>query len=269
MKLSVITINYNNASGLQRTIESVISQGYTDMEYIVIDGGSTDRSVEIIKNNESYISKWISEKDTGIYNALNKGIKMATGDYLLFLNSGDHFYTNDVLVKNNQYLTDYDLVAFDIHVYGQGYDQIKAHPNKPKFSFLFEDTFAHQSVLIKRELFDNVGLYDETLKIVADWKFFIHAIIFHKASYLAVHEVLSTYYLDGISSGGEGSLIRDQERKNVLSNEFSFFYDDYVNAEQNKNLLNMNRFKMLQQLEQSNIGRKISSMILRILTKIV
>lgn len=269
MRLSIITINYNNSSGLEKTIKSVMSQNYTDMEYIVIDGGSTDQSVDIIKKYESGIAYWISEKDNGIYNALNKGIKVATGDYLLFLNSGDHFYGNDVLLKNEWHLTDFELIAFDIHVFGQGYDQINKHPDKLKFSFLFEETFAHQSVFIKRDLFDKVGLYDETLKIVSDWKFFIHAITFHQATYKTVHEVLSTYYLDGISSSGEGSSIRSKERENVLSKEFFLFNDDYIKAKENQKLMDMNRFKMLQQLEKTNLGRKISSGVLRILTKIV
>lgn len=268
-KISIISINYNNAIGLQRTIESVKAQNYSDMEYIIVDGGSTDKSVDIIKENEAFIDKWVSEKDNGIYNALNKGIQMATGDYLLFLNSGDHFYNSDVLNKNQYHIRGKDLIAFDIHVFGQGFDQINKHPDELKFSFLFEETLAHQSVFIKKSLFYKVGLYDETLKIVADWKFFIQAVVSHHCTYKSIHEVLSTYYLDGISSGAEGTFIRKNERKSVLKSEFSLFYDDYVNANKNQQLLNMNRFKMLQELEKSFFGRKFSSLVLRIMTKIV
>lgn len=259
MKLSVITINYNNASGLQRTIESVVAQQYSNMEYIVVDGGSTDESLEIIKHHEKFINKWVSEKDNGIYNALNKGIKMATGDYLLFLNSGDHFYDSAVLNKYHHHIEKEDLIAFDIHVLGQGFDQINKHPDDLRFSYLFEETFAHQSVFIKKKLFDRVGLYDETLKIVADWKFFIHAIVFHKASYKAFHEVLSTYYLDGISSSGKGTLLRKQERIKIIETDFQLFYCDFKELR----LLKTNRFKMLTEIEKSSVGQKIVSLFFR------
>ena len=86
MKLSIITINYNNAIGLKKTIESIVEQTYHEFEYIVIDGGSNDDSKKVILENQNNISDWCSEKDAGIYNAMNKGILKATGEYLLFLN---------------------------------------------------------------------------------------------------------------------------------------------------------------------------------------
>jgi glycosyltransferase involved in cell wall biosynthesis len=99
IKLSIITINYNNRDGLEKTIRSVIDQRFTDFEFIVIDGGSTDGSVDNIRKYENKINYWCSEKDAGIYNAQNKGIKKAKGEYCLFLNSGDFLYNEDVLNK--------------------------------------------------------------------------------------------------------------------------------------------------------------------------
>lgn len=99
MKLSIITINLNNKDGLEKTIESVVSQTFTDYEFIIIDGGSTKGDVELIKEYENKISYWVSEKDSGIYNAQNKGIKQARGEYLYFLNSGDALYENTTLEK--------------------------------------------------------------------------------------------------------------------------------------------------------------------------
>ncbi len=261
-KLSIITINYNNALGLQKTVESVISQRYLDMEYIIVDGGSTDNSIDIIKEYEAFIDKWVAEKDKGIYNALNKGIKMATGDYLLFLNSGDHFYNSDVLINNVHHINSKDLIVFDIHLYGLGYDYIHSHPDELQFSFLFEETFAHQSVFIKRSLFDKIGLYDETLKVVSDWKFFIYAIA-SGATYICIHNVLSTFYFGGISSTAEGISIRKAERENVLKNEFSLYYKDYKFLQEQKQILNTNRFKLLSQIEKSTIARKIVSLFFR------
>lgn len=96
MKLSIITINYNNREGLRKTIESVVAQTTREFEYIVIDGGSTDGSVDVIKEFSDYIDYWVSEPDKGIYNAMNKGVKVAHGDYCQFLNSGDWLYDSNV-----------------------------------------------------------------------------------------------------------------------------------------------------------------------------
>ena len=108
MRLSIITVNYNNKDGLQKTIDSVISQTFKDFEWIVIDGGSTDGSRELIEKNKNYFSFWCSEHDKGVYNAMNKGIVHAKGEYLNFMNSGDCFVSNKVLEKifSNDYTND-------------------------------------------------------------------------------------------------------------------------------------------------------------------
>lgn len=266
-KLSIITINYNNALGLQKTIESVVSQSFTDFEFVIVDGGSSDESCEIIKKYESKVSKWISEKDNGIYHALNKGIQLATGEYLLFLNSGDILYHNEVLKNNFNHLDGTAIISFDIHIQGQGIDQIIQHPDQMHFSFLFDVTLAHQSTIIQKKLFDQIGLYDESLKIVSDWKFFIEAITNHKASYKAVHDVLAFYFLDGISSSSEGSFLRKKERDIVLKNDFKLFYSDYMKANEMKQIFELNRYKMLTKLENTYAGRKTASLILHIVTK--
>ena len=94
MKLSIITINYNDAKGLRKTFDSIKNQTCHEFEYIVVDGGSSDGSQSVIEEYEQYISKWVSEPDNGIYNAMNKGAKMSTGDYMLFLNSGDNLFSD-------------------------------------------------------------------------------------------------------------------------------------------------------------------------------
>lgn len=262
-KLTIITINYNNLVGLQRTQESVVNQTWQEFEYVIIDGGSTDGSAAFIESCSDTIDYWVSEPDNGIYNALNKGIQKATGEYLLFLNSGDHFYSDEVLTNNVHHLSNHDIIAFDIQMLGQGRDFIHKHPDELLFSFLFEETFAHQAVFIRRTLFDTVGLYDENLKIVADWKFFIHAIA-SGYSYSNVHEVLSVFYFGGISSSYEGIFIRKEEREKVLKEEFSLYYSDYKLLQRQKELLEMNRFKMLLELEKTFLGRKTASFFFRI-----
>ena len=115
MLLSVITINYNNGSELRKTITSVFKQSFQDFEYIIVDGASSDDSVEVIKTlikeNETHYCKWISEPDNGIYNAMNKGIQLSRGEYLLFLNSGDYLVADDVLERVFKYECHADLLC--------------------------------------------------------------------------------------------------------------------------------------------------------------
>jgi glycosyltransferase involved in cell wall biosynthesis len=167
--LSIITINLNNQTGLQKTIESVINQTFKNLEFIVIDGGSTDGSIEVIKLYQDKITYWISEHDEGIYNAMNKGIKIAKGRYCLFLNSGDFFISHDVIKLA-------DPFSFTVPiVYGDGKVQQKKLitqnnlPDTLSLDYFFNISLFHPSTFIKRELFEIYGLYNENNKIVSDW----------------------------------------------------------------------------------------------------
>ncbi|WP_051957624.1 glycosyltransferase family 2 protein [Altibacter lentus] len=259
--LSIITVNYNNVTGLQRTIESVVAQQCSGIEFIVIDGGSTDGSVALLEKHSEHITYWVSEPDAGVYHAMNKGIAKATAAYVLFLNSGDHFYHDKVLQEALPFLTETDLIAFDIQVKGETTDYVKAHPDHLQFSYLYHKTLAHQSVFIKRELLEAVGGYDTSLAIAADWKFFLDALVRKQCSYTAVHSILSVYYLDGMSATAKGTNLRKQERRKVLKESYGLFLDDYRALDQ----LQLNRFKMLTALERSGPGRKIVSAVLTVL----
>ena len=263
-KLSIITVNFNNANGLQRTINSVLEQEYKDLEFIVIDGNSTDSSLQIIKEHQSNITKWISESDTGAYHAMNKGVALAEGTYVLFLNSGDYFHGPEVLKENEIHFSGSDFICFDIEVIGGDKSFIKRHPDSLQLSYLYYKTFAHQSTFIKRTLFDRVGHYDESLKIVADWKFFIHAAVYFRSTYKAVHNVLSVYNLDGMSATAEGTFKRRDEREKILRDDFPLFLGDYENL----NKLTVNRFKILDELENSKVAQKINSAMLRFFLRV-
>ncbi|MBT8324244.1 MAG: glycosyltransferase, partial [Winogradskyella sp.] len=134
LKLSIITVNFNNAEGLKKTVDSVTAQTWKDFEYIIIDGSSTDGSTEVIKANKNIIDRWVSEPDEGVYQAMNKGISMANGEYLLFLNSGDHFYKDDVLEKFHKELKEQDLIYFNLNVVEGKKDFIKEYPEKLSFA---------------------------------------------------------------------------------------------------------------------------------------
>lgn len=225
-KISIITINYNNLGGLKRTVESVINQTWQEFEYIVIDGGSTDGSAACIESHSKNINYWVSEPDKGIYNAMNKGIAKATGEYLLFLNSGDHFFNNCVLEKNHKFLNEKDIVYFNLNFVDKTNSRVSKYPEQLSISHFIHDTLPHPATFIKSSLFNKVGFYDESLKIVSDWKFFILALFKYNYSYLKVDEILSTYYLDGISSDLKNQEMIYKERQFVLNSDFKGYIGD-------------------------------------------
>lgn len=195
-KLSIITINYNNRDGLRKTIESVVSQTFSDFEYVVIDGGSTDGSVEVIKEYADRIDYWVSERDKGIYNAMNKGAFAAHGEYLLFLNSGDALYEKDVLQKVFESRPEADIVSCNL-ISDNG--KVMPVPQAVTFEFFIQGTLPHPSTFIKRELFEKHS-YDERYKISADWEFFMFVLVKLNASYQALPHIVSVFDTTGISS---------------------------------------------------------------------
>jgi len=224
MKLSIITINLNNAIGLSKTIESVISQSFNDYEFIVIDGGSDDGSIDIIEKYKNRINYWISEPDTGIYNAMNKGIGKAKGEYLYFLNSGDYLASGSVL--SDVFDSDYhdSFICTDFFT-SEDSGQIKNDIYRNRdWSFSLYDIYsgflAHQAFFIKKEMFNKYGLYDERLRIMADWKLFFIAIGIHHEKVLYRGVDLVVYDTNGLSSRIGGKVIYE-EKKIVAKEELS------------------------------------------------
>lgn len=215
MKYSIITVNFNNRDGLQRTIESVKNQTFKDYEHIVIDGGSTDGSVDIIKKYQQYISYWVSEPDHGIYNAMNKGIAKAHGDYLNFMNAGDSFYDNDVLKNTLPYLNA-DIVHGKLYFYNQQERSVYLK-NSPNMLHFYDNTLNHQASFISRKLFADSS-YDENYKIVSDWKFFIEKLVFQNCSFVSMPIKVGLFENGGISETERD--IDAKERKDVLEKMF-------------------------------------------------
>ena len=194
MKLSVITINYNNRDGLRKTIESVVNQTYKDFEYIVIDGGSTDGSVDVIKEYADRIDYWVSESDRGIYNAMNKGVDVAKGDYCNFMNSGDSFCSPKTMELVFAEETTADIVCGNTCA-----DKLKKPLHEITFEFLFNGSICHQCAFIRTSLMKKYR-YDEKYKIVADRKFFLQALIFDNCSYRAIDVDVVDYDITGFSA---------------------------------------------------------------------
>ena len=227
--LSIITVNLDDKSGLSRTVESVKSQNFQDFEFIIIDGGSKDESLEVIKENETLIDYWVSEKDSGIYNAMNKGINKASGKYILFLNSGDYLLSKDALS------IDFKTITQDI-VYGylthnkNNVLNTSAYKDNIDLGFFFKSTLPHGSTFIKRELFLNYGLYKTDYIIVSDWIFFLERIVIDSCSTLNLNKAISVFTLGGISTKPENKNLVTQERDRYLNTILPSFVQAYIQS---------------------------------------
>ncbi len=214
MILSIITINYNNREGLRRTIESVVNQTCRDFEYIIIDGGSTDGSVDVIKQYADQIDYWVSEPDKGIYNAMNKGVAVAKGEYCLFLNSGDSLHNNSALAKVFEQGFGADIICGTILTEG---NHLLPSPKEVSLGFFYRSSLNHPAAFIRREWLQRYP-YDETLKIVSDRKFFIQALIIGGATYKGIPVIVS--YFDGNGVSSNNILLRGEENEYVLHSMF-------------------------------------------------
>lgn len=224
MKLSIITVNLNNALGLSKTIESVARQCTQKFEYIIIDGVSSDGSVDVIRafDSSNLQSKnplslmWISEKDTGIYNAMNKGINMANGEYLLFLNSGDILHDEFVVesfLKSNVTAD----IATGIEYMSNGVVVRPIKCEKLTYSYMYNDTLLHQSTFIRRDAFERFGMYREDYRIVSDWEWFFRVLIKENASYMPLDFIVADFDVHGVSNSEKYIKIHKEEREMVHS----------------------------------------------------
>lgn len=253
-KISIITVNYNNKDGLKKTIDSVVNQTWKDFEFIIIDGNSNDGSKDIIQEYRHSISYALSEPDTGIYNAMNKGIKAANGNYLLFLNSGDILLDSNTLEKANELINgDYDIYYGDI-VYDEiAKREIRTFPKKLNFNFFYLHNLSHQASFIKRSLFDDIFYYNEEFKIVSDWEFFIYAICNRNASYHHMNIVICIYDGTGLSSNLNNHKLMHEERSTTIARYFPLFAEDYEKLIE----LNSKRFKQFAHIKTHKVAWEI------------
>lgn len=229
MKISIITINLNNLAGLKATISSVISQTYKDIEYIVIDGNSSDGSQIILEEFKDYFDYCVSEKDSGIYNAINKGIQVSTGQYILILNSGDCLYQCTTIESIIPKLKlNFDMVygnSLDVNYPDGRKDHERKYPQELSFEFFKVNALRHQAVFLKKSVYNDLGLYDENLKIVSDWKYLFIAVGIHQITYKYIDQIICRYDRNGISSTNR--ILDHKERRLVIEKFFKFFIKTY------------------------------------------
>ena len=232
MKLSIITINYNNREGLRQTLRSVAAQTCRDFEYIVIDGGSTDGSVDVIKEFAPHITYWVSEPDKGIYNAMNKGVAQAHGEFCQFLNSGDWLYSDDVVSEISERLnSNVDILlgqTWTAPIKGKSAELFKNLPMDHLIYRLLTHTLPHQSAFIRRSLLVEYP-YDESLKLVSDWKFYLQVYLKEQPRIIYCNKKVALFDTSGVSSTNQPLL--ESERRQVLdelitsSELLSYYYN--------------------------------------------
>lgn len=222
---SIITVCLNNKDGVARTERSISNQKERDFEWIVIDGCSTDGTVEFVKNSKN-APLLVSEKDTGIYNAMNKGIKFSQGKYCLFLNAGDELYSDDVLmeIKKNK---ETDIIVGRMQVIcndNQRKNKIKDFSQQDiRKKYLYSRSLPHPATFIKRNIFSVYGYYDEFFSIAGDHDFFAR-VLTRGASISFSPVCVSIFYMDGISTTMKNSKIFADELATLQKKNFSFFY---------------------------------------------
>ncbi|WP_374441829.1 glycosyltransferase family 2 protein [Epilithonimonas sp.] len=231
--ISIITVAYNNKSGLEETIKSVISQTWKDFEFVIIDGGSNDGSKELLESYSSEINFWISEPDKGIYNAMNKGIANSNGKYLIFMNSGDRFSSPGILESITPHFNNEDIV------YGNAYYELENRkkyeyriPSRITIGSLLKEPICHQSAFFKKELFEKYGLYDEKNRIASDWTFMMDLFIHHNISQKYINAFISIFEKTGISNTNTDLSFSEQKRylaENVSEEiqNMAKYFDEY------------------------------------------
>lgn len=228
MKISIITVCYNSATTIEKTILSVASQTYPNIEYIIVDGNSKDDTLSIIKKHEDKIFKWVSEPDKGLYDAMNKGVALATGDFIGILNSDDTFHSNDVIEKIADFHKKNNVDA--------SVGNILQHKDNGKIIRLYSSKYwnpekltigfmpPHPSIFFKKELFNKYGVYDLGFKIGGDYELITRFFLKNKINWKYSGITTTAMLVGGLSSSGTSSykLITKEIQKALSMNGILF-----------------------------------------------
>lgn len=215
MKITVITVCFNSVKTIERTIKSVLAQNYSELEYIIIDGGSTDGTLDIIRKYKENLSVWISEPDDGLYDAMNKGLAKATGEVFAFLNSDD-YYTENVLERVNEYFKtdDVDMVSGNMYICAEGTVKKAVYDKSNRENLFFGVVYPHPALFAKRELYIKYGGFDTSYKIAADSDW-VMKVCLNGAKVICVEDYF-TYFSDGGISSRKQYLALEEEYRMAL-----------------------------------------------------
>lgn len=226
MKISIITVCFNAQDTIEETLMSIASQSYKNIEHIVVDGASTDKTIEIINKYKNNIVHLVSEHDNGVYDAMNKGIKLATGDFLFFLNANDILYDNDVLKNVVDALNkkpeakflfgDVDNVSEDKKT-----STIRQYNNINNDFYFLNDNICHQSIFYHKSLFEELGYYSNKFKIYADWDFNIKCLVKNKVNALYIPIPISKFQFGGLCTDSNNRNIFKKENNLLIEKHYS------------------------------------------------
>lgn len=240
MKVSIVTVVYNCSETIQGCIESVLNQDYEDVEYIIVDGCSNDGTLDVIEKYKSQLGQFISEKDKGIYDAMNKGIKLATGDVVGILNADDFFYSKDTISKivaSFESDGSIDATIADIVFVNEDNSRVLRHYNARKWNpekFAWGYMPPHPSFFCKRNLFDKLGLYKTDYKIAADYELLIRYLYVNKINYKYLPMITTRMRMGGVSTKNVNSIltlnkeIKRACKENNLGTNFLKIYTKYI-----------------------------------------
>jgi glycosyltransferase involved in cell wall biosynthesis len=234
--VSIVTVNLNDRAGLARTLASIGRQTFTDREVVVVDGGSTDGSVEVIRENAAVVSDWVSEKDAGIFDAMNKGIRRARGTYCVFLNGGDSFASDDALERFFAAAEPVEDILYSDAVieHEDGTTHVWETPEQLDWELFMRTTLPHQSSAFRRDLFARIGPYDTRFRMGADHEFYLRAIVVRGATTRKVAVPLALQVWGGFSNQPRNYALLREERKlakeRALSPLLLAHWEEYVAA---------------------------------------
>lgn len=265
MKISIITINLNNQKGLLRTIQSVLSQIWQDFEYIIIDGASHDGSLDLIEQHQKHLTYWVSEPDNGIYHAMNKAIVNATGDFCLFMNSGDYFFTDESLKSAQKHLSESKIYYFNYHNTLHSHPTILPHEKDLSFAFFLHSNLCHQAIFYPRKTLIEQNLFREHFQIISDWALNIDLIMNNKIAFKHINETLTHYDGYGLSNQPDCKRKMTEERTAFLQENYSRILHDFErltfleNVWQSKGIKQLYKIHLLYRSLRTLIQRIISS----------
>jgi glycosyltransferase involved in cell wall biosynthesis len=216
--LSIITVVFNASKTIESTIQSVLGQTYLEIEFIVIDGESTDNTLSIIKTYQNEIDLLVSEPDQGIYDAMNKGIKKASGNWLLFLNAGDHFYDDHTIERFIKFLErnrSYELIFGDVLIIERDGTEYIGHLEN-SVPFLIRKMICHQCIFYSKEIFSQIGLFDTRYRLSADFEHLLR-VKYGGLRIAKIPEIIARYKLDGISAEKKNISAIWKERLEIFS----------------------------------------------------